>query len=82
MQRGKCQLYCRLSWLNWPFTVSGGLGCGSAGCVKAIWETVYCKKSVAYMSGDMNVIGCVHVHGRLSCMSNCLSIPVLQEAVY
>lgn len=51
-------------------------------CVKTIWETVYCKKSVAYMSGDMNVIGCVHVHGRLSCMSNCLSIPVLQEAVY
>ncbi len=41
----------RLSWLLWPFTVSGGCVSVSAGC--CVKESVYCKRSVCCMSGDI-----------------------------
>lgn len=39
-------------------------------CVKVVWETVYTKRSVCCMSGDMHVTGCVCVCVAVVYMSN------------
>ena len=54
----------------------------NAGCwVKIISETLYSKRSVGCMSGDIYVKGCVHVHVTAAYMSTGLSVQMAQEAL-